>query len=403
MKCKFSGSKIRPFMTFGKMPIANGFLRKKDFNKEFFYEMKVGFNTKFSLFQLDDHPNPKKMFHNNYPFYTSSSKFMIEHFRKYAIWSKKFLRSNSKIIELGSNDGTFLKNFNNSSINAIGFEPSKNVSDVAIKRGVKSINQFFSINSIENLKNHKANTDLICGANVVCHIPEIKNLFYCVHKLLSKEGVFVFEEPYLGSVFKKTSYDQIYDEHIYLFSASAIQKISAEFDLKLIAAIPQQTHGGSMRYVVCRKKSKRKISKNLTKIIDSEKKINLDNAKFCEEFKLNCEISKRRLRNKLISLKNNNKKICGYAATSKSTTILNYCNINKDLIDYITDTTPEKIGKYTPGSHIPIIDYKLFMKKKPDIAVLFAWNHRKEIFKKEKKFKLGGGKWLTFFPNIKTW
>ena len=111
MKCKFSGSKIRPFMTFGKMPIANGFLRKKDFNKEFFYEMKVGFNTKFSLFQLDDHPNPKKMFHNNYPFYTSSSKFMIEHFRKYAIWSKKFLRSNSKIIELGSNDGTFLKPF----------------------------------------------------------------------------------------------------------------------------------------------------------------------------------------------------------------------------------------------------------------------------------------------------
>ena len=401
MKCKFSGEIIKPFMTFGRMPIANGFLKKENFNKEFFYEMKVGFNKKYALFQLDEHPEPKKMFHKNYPFYTSSSKSMVEHFKKYALWSKKFLRSNSKVIELGSNDGTFLKNFKNTNIDAIGFEPSKNVSDLAIKSGIKSINKFFSLDTVQSLKYNKTNTDLICGANVICHIPQIKNLFICINELLSKNGVFIFEEPYLGSVFKKTSYDQIYDEHIYLFSAIAIQKISKEMDLKLIDAIPQKTHGGSMRYVVCRKQSKRQPTKNLIRIIDIEKKLNLDNEKFCKQFKKNCEISKKKLKEKLISLKNMGKKICGYAATSKSTTILNYCNIKDDLIDFITDTTPEKIGKYSPGSHIPIIDHKLFFKKKPDIAVLFAWNHKDEILKKEKKFKKTGGKWLTFFPKLK--
>ena len=403
MKCKFNGNEIKPFMSFGKMPIANGFLKKKDFNKEFFYDLKVGFSEKHSLFQLDEYPSVKKMFHKNYPFYTSSSKFMIRHFNEYAKWSKKFLSSNSKIIELGSNDGTFLKNFKNTSIDAIGFEPSKNVSDIARKKGINSINRFFNTNNISDLNDFTRNTDLICGANVVCHIPDLRDLFNTVDKLLSKDGVFVFEEPYLGSVYEKNSYDQIYDEHIYLFSGIAISKIAYEFDLKLIELIPQLTHGGSMRYVICRKKSKRTKTANANKIISYEKKINLDNSKFCEKFKKNCEISKKNLKKKLVELKSKDKKICGYAATSKSTTILNYCGIGPDLIDFITDTTPEKIGKYSPGSHIPIIDHKFFMKEKPDVAVLFAWNHAKEIINKEKNYKINGGKWLTFFPKVKVW
>ena len=403
MNCKFTGKKMKSFMSFGKMPIANGFLEKKFFRKEFFYEMKVGLSNDMSLFQIADHPEPKKMFHKNYPFYTSSSKYMINHFKKYSLWSKKYLDSNSKIIELGSNDGTFLSNFKNTNIDSVGFEPSRNVSDFAIKNGINSINKFFSLNAISEIKKFKKNTDMICGSNVVCHIPNIKEVFLCIDELLSKNGVFIFEEPYLGSVFEKTSYDQIYDEHIFLFSAVAINKIANQFDMRLIDLIPQITHGGSMRYVITRKKNKHSISPNVSKIIGNEKNNNLDNQESCKEFKKKCEISKNNLKSKLIDLKNRNKKICGYAATSKSTTILNYCNIGPELIDFITDTTPEKIGKYSPGTHIPIINHKLFEKKKGDIAVLFAWNHQAEILKKEKKFKSNGGKWLTFFPKIKIW
>ena len=402
MRCKFTNKKIKPFMTFGKMPIANGFLKKKDFKKEFFYELKVGFSEEIGLFQINDHPKPKQMFHKNYPFYTSSSKSMIKHFANYANWLKKFITEDSRIIEIGSNDGTLLKNFEKIS-NAVGFEPSKNVSDFAKKRGVNSINLFFNSSSIKKIKSFHKKTDLICAANVICHIPNIKDVFLSISKLLSKNGVFVFEEPYLGSVIEKTSYDQIYDEHIFLFSALSVSKMAEKFDLRLIDAIPQKTHGGSMRYVVSNKKNIRKVSRRLKLILKNEKKQNLHNIKSCEKFKKNCLKLKEKLKNKLSKIKKEGKRICGYAATSKSTTILNYCNIGPDLIDFITDTTKEKIGKFSPGMHIPIIDHKFFVKKNPDVAVLFAWNHKKEIVDKEKKFRVKKGKWLTFFPQIKVW
>ncbi len=403
MKCKFTGKKIKPFMSFGKMPIANGFLKKNNFKKEYFYNLEVGFSKDICLFQIADHPQPKQMFHKKYPFYTSSSNYMIKHFKKYAHWCKKYLKENSKIIEVGSNDGTFLKNFKGKKINSIGFEPSKNVSNFAKKRGIRSINEFFNSKSISKIKSFHKKTDLICGANVICHIPNIKDVFKSVKKLLSENGVFIFEEPYLGSVFKKTSYDQIYDEHIFLFSALSISKMSDKFGLKLIDLLPQNTHGGSMRYVVTRKTNSRSISNRVKDIIKKEKRNNLDNLKSCKKFKKNCLLLKKNLKNKLIQFKKENKKICGYAATSKSTTILNYCKIGSNLIEYITDTTKEKIGRYSPGMHIPIINHKNFLKNKPDIAVLFAWNHQKEIFKKERKFRKKNGKWLTFFPSVKVW
>ena len=401
MKCKFTGKKIKPFMSFGRMPIANGFLRNNNFKKEYFYNLEVGFSKDVSLFQIANHPAPKQMFHKNYPFYTSSSKFMIEHFRKYANWCKKYLNKSSKIIEVGSNDGTFLKNFKDTKTKSVGFEPSKNVSDFAKKRGIKSINEFFNSKSILKIKSFHNKTDLVCAANVICHIPNIKDVFKSVKSLLSENGVFIFEEPYLGSVFEKTSYDQIYDEHIFLFSALSISKMSKKFGLKLIDLLPQETHGGSMRYVVAKNSSGRKVSKKVNDILKKEIKNNLNNLKSCKNFKKKCLLLKKNLKNTLLRLKNENKKVCGYAATSKSTTILNYCKIGPDLIKYITDTTLEKIGKFSPGMHIPIVNHKVFLKNKPDVAVLFAWNHQKEIFKKEKNFKKKNGLWLTFFPKIK--
>ena len=158
-----------------------------------------------------------------------------------------------------------------------------------------------------------------------------------------------------------------------------------------------------MRYVVTRKTNSRKISKRLRAILKREKKQQLDSIKSCMKFKKNCLTLKKKLRKELFKLKKRNKRICGYAATSKSTTILNYCNIGPNVIDFITDTTRENIGKFSPGMHIPIINYKEFHKKKADVAILFAWNHQKEILRKEKNFSALGGRWLTFFPNIKIW
>ena len=272
MRCKITNEKIKPFMSFGRMPIANGFINEKNFKKEFFFNLEVGFSKKISLFQLNNHPKPRQMFNQNYPFFSGSSKGMIKHFKNFSKWIKKNYGKNLKnLIDIGSNDGTFLNNFKNNKINVIGFEPSKNVAQVSKKRGIKTINKFFNYQNVKKFKSLKKKIDIISAANVICHIPNLKSLIKGLDYLLKDDGLFIFEEPYLGSMYEKTSYDQIYDEHIFMFSVSSIKKIFNLFGFELINAIPQKTHGGSMRYVVSRI-NKRKINQNVKKIIRFEKK-----------------------------------------------------------------------------------------------------------------------------------
>ena len=385
MKCRISNKKSKVFLDLGRMPLANGFLNRSKIKKEYFYPLKVAFTKELSLVQLTENPPPKKMFNKNYPFYTSSSKYMKNHFYAFAQFIKKnYLKKNSLIIELGSNDGTFLSNFNNK--NSFGFEPSKSVHDVAIKNGIQSLNKFFNLKNTTLFEKNYNNFDLIIGSNVFCHIPDQIELLKTIDRLLSKEGTIILEEPYLGSMYKKVSYDQIYDEHIYMFSLSSIEKIYKLFNFELIDAIPQSTHGGSMRYIL-KRKGQNKKSKRLINLLKLEKKNNINSFKGCEKFKKQVQKSKINLQKKIIKILKTGEKICGYGATSKSTTILNYCNIDHTMIDCIFDTTPDKINKLSPGMHIPIKNYKYFKKSNYKHIFLFAWNHKNEILKKEKNKK----------------
>ena len=272
MICKITKKKIPVVIDFGKMPLANGFLKKNQFKNEFFYKMEVGFNKNLSLFQINEHPKPRKMFNLNYPFFTGSSKVMINHFKKYSSYIKNKLGNNKNLIEIGSNDGTFLSNFSNKKYNLLGFEPSKNVSDVAKKKGVKSINKFFCLQEIKKIKKIQNKIDIICASNVICHIPDLIDLIKSIKLLLNLRGQFIFEEPYLGSMYQKTSYDQIYDEHIFMFSASSVKKTFEMFDLYLNDCIPQKTHGGSMRYIVSKKKLTSSRLKNILRLEKKKKK-----------------------------------------------------------------------------------------------------------------------------------
>ena len=385
MKCRISKQKAHVFLDLGKMPLANGFIKKNQTRKEYFFRLKVAFSKKLSLFQISNNPSPNKMFNKNYPFYTSSSNFMKEHFNKFAKFvKKKYLNQNSLIVELGSNDGTFLLNFDKKK--SYGYEPSKSVHDVAKKKGIQSFNEFFNLKNTNKLKKNYKNFDLVVGSNVFCHIPNQIELIKTIDKLLSRNGTIILEEPYLGSMYQKISYDQIYDEHIYMFSLSSIEKIYRLFDFELIDAYPQKTHGGSMRYILKRKGIAKK-SKKLINLLKIEKKKNIDSFKGCQKFKLKVEASKIKLNNKINKILSGGEKICGYGATSKSTTILNYCNIDNTMIECIFDTTPDKINKVTPGTHIPIKNHKHFKRSKYKHVFLFAWNHKKEILKKEKNKK----------------
>lgn len=396
MYCRVCANKINPFVSFGKMPIANGFLEKEQFENEYFFELATAFCDRCYSVQLVTQPEPKLMFHDNYAFFSKTSKSMQVHFQKYADWVlNNYLKQNDPfVVELGSNDGILLENFSKKKIRHLGVEPSANVADVAIKNGINTEVAFFNNDFANKIKEKNGKADAILAANVMCHIPDLIEVGKASKTLLKEDGVLIFEDPYLGDMINKVSYDQIYDEHVFIFSALSVKNIFDISGFELIDVLPQETHGGSMRYVLC-KKGIRSISENVINTIKVEKELGLDKSLTYERFKNNCERSRDKIISKLKKFKKEGKKIVGYGATSKSTTILNYCNIGPDLIDFISDTTPIKQNKYTPGMHIPVKPYEDFLKYSPEIAVLFAWNHRKEIENKEKKFIENGGKFIS--------
>lgn len=378
-----SKKNLKLLINFGKMPLGNGFIDATKFKKkkEYKYEMKLGYNKYLDLVQLYKNPSPKKMFNKDYAFLSSSSNLMKIHFEKYSDQLKKMIKKKKfSIMEVGCNDGILLKNFKQQ--NHLGIEPSSNVCKIAKSKGLNTLNTFFNkeILNKREVKNRKF--DIICGANVFCHIPNLNDIFFTASKLLSEKGIFAIEEPYLGDMIVKTSYDQIYDEHIYIFSISSINKIAYFFNLEVFDAEPQVTHGGSMRYYLCKLNSKKKTER-LKKLILNEKKIGLNNFKKLKKFNIQCKISKKKFVKKINKL-SSKYDIYGYGATSKSTTVLNYCKIDKKIIIGIFDTSPTKINKLTPVTNIKILEYeKEFKKINPKICVLFAWNHYEEICNKE--------------------
>ncbi len=403
MKCRICTNSIEPFIFFGKMPIANGFLIENDFQNEFYFDMNTAFCEKCFTVQLEHQPNPDMMFHENYAFFSRQSKKMKDHFKEYADWVfKNYLigKNDPFVIEIGSNDGILLENFSNKNIRHLGIEPSANVGNEAKKHGVNTETKFFNTDTAKYILNKYGSADVILAANVMCHIPDLKNIAEAASNVLNKNGLLIFEDPYLGDMIEKTSYDQIYDEHVYIFSAMSIKNIFGKYGFELINLLPQSTHGGSMRYILS-KKGSYKAEKIVGEFLLKEKKMGLDSPKTYEKFRKNCEKSRNDLIKILEEEKKNNNRVVAYGATSKSTTILNYCKIGPDLIEYISDTTPIKQNKFSPGMHIPVKNYSNFIEAPPDTTILFAWNHAEEIMEKENKYTKNGGKWIVHVPNVK--
>jgi methylation protein EvaC len=233
----------------------------------------------------------------------------------------------------------------------------------------------------------------------MCHIPDLPGVALGVQRPLKADGVFIFEDPYLGDMIAKTAYDQIYDEHVFIFSANSVQRAFAPFGLELIDVMPQITHGGSMRYTLAPKGS-RQVSQKVNEQLAKEAALGLDRAETFLQFKANCESSRAALMQTLERLRSQQKRIVGYGATSKSTTVINYCGITPAHVEFISDTTPIKQGRLSPGAHIPVKPYGEFAKRYPDYALLVAWNHAAEIREKEAGLVAGGGRWIVYVPEV---
>jgi len=401
-QCRICGSDIEAFMSFGQMPIANGFLTPDQFADEYFFELAPAICGNCSMVQIIDQPDPSKMFHENYAFFSGTSKYMQVHFAAFASAVQERHLSGSGdpfVVELGSNDGIMLRNFASQNIRHLGIEPSKNVGDAARESGVNTICEFFGEDVAGSIVGEYGQADALLAANVMCHIPDLTGVAKGAHALLKPDGVLVFEDPYLGDVVEKTSYDQIYDEHVFVFCALSVANAFGRHGFELIDVEPQITHGGSMRYTLA-KKGARPASAAVAALIAKETALGLDRPETFAKFRQNCEASRDQLMAVLNDLREKGVRVLGYGATSKSTTVMNYCGITPEHIAFISDTTPTKQGKCTPGAHVPVKPYEDFVADYPAYTVLFAWNHSREIMEKEQAYKAAGGKWINFVPKV---
>lgn len=399
--CLICNTCIEPFMSFGKMPIANGFLSPEQYTDEYFFELKTAFCPNCKMVQLAELVDERRMFHENYAFFSSTSVRMAEHFRRFAEGVMQvFLEPEDPfVVEIGSNDGIMLQNFASAGIRHLGIEPSTNVAEVARSKGIRTISEFFSEDVARRIVTEHGQADAFLGANVMCHIPYLHSVAAGIKILLKPRGVLMFEDPYLGDIVQKTSYDQIYDEHAYYFSVASVTHLFGQHGLEVIDVQPQNVHGGSMRYVIAHKGA-HPVSAAVAAQRARENALGLHKPETYEMLRRNIERSRDDLMDLLRDLKRQGKRVVGYGATSKSTTVTNYCGVTPDLVEFISDTTPIKQGRYSPGTHIPVRPYSEFQKHYPDYALLFAWNHADEIMAKEGGFRAAGGKWIKYVPRV---
>ena len=389
------------FLNLGKQPITNSFLKnvdKKTINKEFFYNLSVGFDKKSYLVSLMKHVDPKKQFTDQYAHRASQSRTMRKSFKEIASKLKKRFKPR-KCLEIGSNDGVFIKNFKKNQVVAV--EPCTNLAKITQAAGYKTYGKFWNEKIALKIKKLHGQFDLIFSANTISHIPNLEEVFKSVSFDLKEKGVFVFEDPYIGSVILNNSYDQFYDEHVHLFSLISVSKIISKSNLKVFDVEITKNHGGSIRFYVSRADSNFKETKRLKLLKSKEIKQGLHKLKTYKKFSSRVSKSKKDLVELLKTLKIKNKKIISYGATYKSATIFNYCDIGTDLIDYVVDTTTNKQGKFTPGKHIPILSPEIGFDNSVDYAFLGAWNFKKEIKDKEKDFLKRGGKFIVHVPKVK--
>jgi len=376
--CRSCGNKkLQRVISLGYQPLANNLLNKKD-DKCDLYPLEVNYCNKCHNCQLSIAVDPKKMF-SNYLYTSSTSKSFRDHFVKAAkkyINDFKLNKKKSYIIDIGSNDGVALKPFKDLGFNNIlGIEPAKNLAKLANKNKIKTFNGFLEKN---NLKKIKSNSDLILASNVFAHSDKLKEMAECMIKLLSKKGTIVIEVQYLLNTLKDLTFDNIYHEHYNYWSLTSLINFFNQYEAKIYRAERINTHGGSIR-VYIKKDKKIKIENSVKKLIKEEENFGIKKYKTYQEFAKKIYKIRENIRNNILKLKRENKKIIGYGSPAKATTALNFFGISKE-IECIVEDNKLKHGKYLPGMKIPIVS-KNKIKTKPNYALVLAWNFFDEIKK----------------------
>jgi SAM-dependent methyltransferase len=403
-ECRFCGNKINHvFVDLGISPLSNAFLSEENLKQpEKKFPLKVYVCENCFLVQLPEFETPKNIF-NDYAYFSSYSKSWLKHAENYVnmISEKIRLDKDNLVIELASNDGYLLQFFKKKGIPVKGIEPAANVAKVAEEKGIETIVKFFGEKLAKKLVNEKTKADLIIGNNVLAHVPNINDFVKGISILLKTNGIVNMEFPHLLQLIKYNQFDTIYHEHFSYLSLNSVKKIFEFHNLEIFDVDEISTHGGSLRIYAKHKGNENfEIKKSVNELLEKENVFGLSDLSFYLDFSKKVESVKQELIDFFHDAKQNEKKIVCYGAAAKGNTLLNFCQIGQESIEYVVDNNPHKQGLYLPGSHLPIKNPEEIKKIKPDFILILPWNIKEEIMKDISFIRDWGGKFVIPIPKV---
>lgn len=405
MNCRSCSTEMqKPFLSLGMSPLSNRFLSNQNVAAmEPFFPLETFVCPKCFMVQLDSFEAPENIF-SDYVYFSSYSTSWLEHAKKYSekMIQERKLNSQSMVVEIASNDGYLLQYFRQKQIPVLGIEPAANVAAVAQKeRGVRSLSEFFSEKLAEKLAKEGFQADLMAANNVLAHVPNLNDFVRGFKKLLKPTGVATFEFPHLMNMIDENQFDTIYHEHFSYFSLLAIAPVFARAGLQVYDVEQLSTHGGSLRlFVKHQENTELKETPAVQALIEKEKKLGYANLEFYDKYREKVVAVKRDFLEFLIQAKRQGKKVLAYGAAAKGNTLLNFCGVREDFIDFVADRNPHKQNKYLPGVHIPVRSVEDLMSAKPDYVVILPWNLRNEIQTQLADIRGWGGKFVVAVPKL---
>ncbi len=381
------------------MPLVNSFLTKKQIPKEKKYDLTVAFCKNCFLVQLVYAVPPKDLF-RHYLYFSSTSSSFLKHCDEISLHFKKKLHLTKKslVLELASNDGALLSCFKKLGMKILGVDPAKNIAEVANKKGITTIPEFFNLALAKKLANKKVQADLVYGANVLAHVPEIVDFISGVKTILSESGTAAFEFPYIKGLMEN-KFDTIYHEHVFYFSLVALRNLFRSVNLEIYDVEQTPMQGGSLLIYACHT-GKFSVTARVTRLIDKETTSGYKNIRTYKKVEQNTDMLRRTLTSLLQKIKKDGKTVAAYSAPAKGNILLNYFNLGK-FLSFIVDKSSAKQGLYTPGTHLEVLPPDAIILKEPDYLLILCWNIANEVMREQANFKKTGGKFIVPIPKIK--